>query len=446
MYRTNKEIMGMLNKVGTIDNERFKPVLYSNLHIPSLMHGYSLGMELMQSWFTSKFSDGYFKSVHIVGKSIYDDFRKFCYGDYAKRIKPALAINSQIQYDYDRETLDMYLQGPEIFLRKSNYQNSFFKDIEKDIYLGFTTQLMLINFAFRIKVSTKAEQMDLQERMKLYFRIGGTHKIDYDMDFNIPYDMMLSLAYDAGFSISNKVIDKPYEFIAYLNQHSQLPFLYKARYINQRYEFFIRMQDISVHISTKDKLNVDEGEQEGMTMNNYTIEMQAILRLPVPQFFIYYSSQQIRFPVETLYDNNNAGVSMYSIKQVSIPEINSKRWNLCATSNYVPDKDEAYIDHIDIRSLFDEPVSSNDSVTLSDVIKQSIDSFISPSLFVDIGIYTNDLTVKDRLAIEIDWENMVINMPANTIYSMLYIAVYLDSKYVNEKYIELGEMNKGRLK
>ena len=57
----------------TIAEENVKK-LYSNLALPSYVHGYSLAIEYFTHWFESKFNKGFLKSVYIDGKHVLDDY------------------------------------------------------------------------------------------------------------------------------------------------------------------------------------------------------------------------------------------------------------------------------------------------------------------------------------------------------------------------------------
>lgn len=427
-------------------NNRFKVKLYTNLIQPSYVHGYSLGIEIIHKWFIETFKDpNYFKTVHIAGKNIYDDFRRFEYGELVKRIKPALAIIPSIMFDEDRDTLDMSRGGAELYVKRSKHERAFLKDPKKDIFLGINMELMVMNFVFRMKVATRAQQVDLFNKLKIFFRIGETRTKYLDMDFHIPYTIISNIAKDAGYEVDESgIIKEPYEVLKYLNQHSQIPILYKMRYINSKREYFLRMKDMAVHISTKDKLSPDDGEQEGHTMNNFTIDMNVGLRLPVPQFYVYFSQNPLSYTLDT--DNPNNTMSMYGIKVIDIPEINDKGWVQYATSNYLPEKDEKFVDEIDISTLFVAPVGQEVNISLEDLISESLSNFISPSAFIDIGVYTNDLRIPGRIPIKMDWEHRKILFKERQIPSLLYISIYTDRDYTNNKSIEIDKMYEGRLK
>ena len=118
--------------------------------------------------------------------------------------------------------------------------------------------------------------------------------IDLDMDIHLPYDLMVKLAKAAGFicddSVNESILD-PWGFVQYLNAHSQLPILYKMRYINSKHEFFVTQR------STVNPLDVDEGESDGQLMTNFNVSMQVEMRLPVPKCFLFYNEGKIESSV-----------------------------------------------------------------------------------------------------------------------------------------------------
>ena len=64
--------------------------LHRNLSTPSTIHGYSLAVEYMKNWFLKQFDDDYFKTVHINGKHVFDDYRRFSKTELLKIEKPAV--------------------------------------------------------------------------------------------------------------------------------------------------------------------------------------------------------------------------------------------------------------------------------------------------------------------------------------------------------------------
>ena len=60
---------------------------------------------------------------------------------------------------------------------------------------------MEMTFSYRIRVESRAQQLDLMNKMELWFRCGTTQSDHLSADIHIPYDIMLNIAKDAHFEI-----------------------------------------------------------------------------------------------------------------------------------------------------------------------------------------------------------------------------------------------------
>lgn len=414
---------------------RFDPILYSSLSIPSYVHGYSLTIEYMRNWFLKGFPKNYFKYIHINGKHMFDDYKRWNKQN-VKREKPLLIITPNVEFDYDRENLDLYIGGADIFLKKSDYQKSFFKDTDSQIYLGVQFQALKMNFNFKVRNSTRAEQLDNMKRMELVYRIGGTQAEDISVDYVIPEDIILNIAVLKGFEVKNKQIVNVTEFLSYLNAHSDLPFTYKLRTIKGKYEFFIRVNNIYTHISTMDKLNVDDGEREGQLDNNFNIDMVANVIVPVPHFFSLYNEKPLVYPIESGLQENYTGIGIYSISQFIMPEYNSIGWGTFINTNYLLDKEERVID---LSPLFGKTSTSK-------VIEDSLSKFISPNAFIDIKLFKEVAGDYPSIPYEMNWETKEITLLDDTLIDEnIYIIIYEDKKYVNDTIISLNNIDQERI-
>src|SRR5699024_5787151 len=112
-----------------------------------------------------------------------------------------------------------------------------------------------------------------------------------DCDFHLDNTLIEALAMCSGFAVdptSHDVLD-PWKFNRFLNAYSQMPILYKLRMVNQKYEHFLRMRNLPVHLDFQNQLDVDDGEQSGMTQTNFTVEFQIEVRFPAPRTFALYN-------------------------------------------------------------------------------------------------------------------------------------------------------------
>ncbi len=405
--------------------------LNCDISIPSTIHGYSLGVEFMKNWFLEKFDDKYFKKVFINGKSVFDDYRKFSRKELLTVEKPALSIQPVIDYEYNRDYVDMYPGGLKMFARRTcTYDKAFYQDYDTNNFLGLHMRLLKINFVFRLRLKTRAQQIDVAEFMKIAFKIGQTDCDYKDMDFHVPKEIMMHIAHDSGFETDkNDNVKDIYGFLKYLNQRSGLPFLYKFRTINGTNEFFIRVSHLFLHISCLDSLSLDDGERQGQLDNNFHIEMNAELKIPVPQLYIYYTNHTLALDKKKKDDV----IGLYNIKNVyEIPQTNSNNWPIFLTTDW--DNDTKYLDTIEFKELLDNP-------DLEVVLKNTISGGLSPSIFIDVHLYNNF----KEIPIEINWETYEIIVKDTLDSKESNIGIYVDLGYVNNQLIYLKKMNDSRI-
>ena len=415
-----------------LDYTKFHDIeLYGNLATPSTVHGYSLAIEYMKKWFLDKFENDYFKTIYINGKHVFDDQRK----DNKKITieKPAIAITPAVNYEFDRDTLDLYLGGRDIISRRSTYyQDAFFQDHSKNIYLGIKLRQLEMPFNFRIRVSSKAQQIDLYEYMKLAFRVKATQGEYLSMDFHIPYNIMMEIATSSGFEIitddRNKRVKDIIGFLNYLNSNSKLPFLYKYRCINGNSEFFIRLNNVYVHISNLDDLQLDDGDKQGQIDNNFHIELSTILQIPIPHFYYFYSDKSLQFK----YKEENKLYGLYAFNDIEPPNKNEKDWDQYLSTEY--SEESLYLETIEFKELLENK-------ELMKIIKLTVDTGLSPSVFMDIKIYN----ALNQIPITIDWENYIININQKIREPRSKITIYTDLKYINDKLAMLQDANNTRI-
>lgn len=412
--------------------------LYASLAIPSYVHGYSLGIEYMYNWFKSKFPEDFFRGgIYIDGKHVLDDYKRlndFAMKNIIKGENPRARMAPIVEYDWDREGIDLYQGPPQVYLRRSKFEDSFFKDYERGLFLGLKTREMRMNVGFKVRLNTRAQQLDTYHVMEMCCRNGATQYEYISVDFHIPKYIMLSIADRAGFEIVNSEVVDVLEFVQYLNKHSDIPFLFKMRAINQQPEFFIRINDLYTHIAVRDKLNLDDGEREGKLDINFAIEMATVLDMPIPHYFSYYSAEPIMSDVKVV-ESNEGCVAIYSINIVDIPNIDEHGWNLAAVTEYKTDENEKEIDLT--------PIFSGDN-PLSRAINHDLTIGISPDRFINIKVFRDD-DISKIPEFKIDWKTMKMNFRYPQEEEMLQIAIYYDEAYINELEIELGNYRNNRI-
>lgn len=427
-----------------MDMSNFKPIspaeirkahsktLYRSICVPSTIQAYSLCVEYMKNWFLSKFDKDKFKSIYVDGKNIYDDYRTLSKIDLLKRQKPSLTIVPSISWDFNNENIDTYPYGMDMYVQTGKFKNSFFSCPETNSYLGIGMETLLMNFGFRVRVETRAQQVDLFKFMKLACRVGFTNGEDVDLDFHIPYKLMIQLAKDNGFKTRQKnisngnstVIEETIEdipaFLRWLNIHSSIPFLYKHRTLNGRNEFFIRMRNMYVHIRPTD-IGADDGEREGQMTNNFTIDLTAEVRFPAPKMYAYYSNNEHKLTeiYGAWYQPNGPVSTCYTFKGVTIPDKNSVGWPLFMSTTYEEDE---------------EKLSEKLVIDLSDLVEGDIgecivdclDKGISPAICCDMQFYNGGEYVHGSF----DWESLTFTSNEPVRSTGTYIGIYVDNDFI----------------
>lgn len=424
-----------------IDFFQYKPKLLRTLALPSYVHGYSLAIQYMREWFVNKFPKGYFKTVFINGKHVLSDWKSFNNYDI-KREKPMLSIVPTIDLDYNRDNIDLYQADENLLLRTSDYEQSFFKDYEKKQYLYCRMRALRMNFNFRVRVNTRSEQLDDYNRMELWFRIGSTQHTRCSIDFHIPDEIITSLACKAGFELvkdeaeNRMCIQKKdvCDLTNYLNKHSELPIIYKYRGIDQQPGYFMRVDNLYTHISCLDKLQLNDGDQVGKLYDNFDIEMQAILTIPIPHFFALFQENYINRTL-SVREPEPGDLNLYTINPFQIPPVDENGWGQFALTSYMTDKMESFID---VSSILDG------GGNVSRVIDYSIKNGIDPRMFINTHAYLSDIFDQSKeISINVDYGKKIIyiNNPVNE-EQMLNLVFYADKKYINDSIVTIDGLYK----
>jgi hypothetical protein len=429
------EVARALNTISYVDqdtpSEKTKS-LYGNLMLPSYVHGYSLAIEYMSKWFERGFKKDFFKSIYIDGKHVIDDYKKFS-KLMVKGENPRARIAPTVQFDYDREGVDFYMAPPNVYLRRSKWQEAFFKDPDRNIYLGVVLRAMRMDFNFKVRVNTRSQQLDVFNQMELNFRVGATQSEYISADFHIPKSIILNIAGAAGFAVKDGEVLDIISFLSYLNSHSDIPFLFKMRAINQKPEYFIRVNNIYCHISNKDKLSLDDGEREGKLDFNFHVEMNSTLTMPVPHYYAFYSADKLTTDIE-LKEPIEGTVPIYSINLIDIPEYDEHGWPQGCITDYLCDEGDT---SIDLNDLF---VGDN---LLTRAINHDLALNVSPSKFISVKVY-RDLDIAREVEFDMDWQHKTLYFKHPETEETLHIAIYFDRQYFNELNISLDNYQKSR--
>lgn len=411
------------------DKHYTKRMMLSSVMIPSQYQSYSLCVEFMRDWFLEKFGPHFFTNVHIDGKFAYDDFNRFSItDDKLKRVNPLLAIFPVIQMDHNRNWIDSNPEIP-LMMRRTKMEGTFLNDIEKGVHAQIIFKTILMTFVFKMRVNTRAEELDLFEFVKIKHRAGYTETRDISLDIHVPKQLIAQIAYDAGFEFDEHLnIKKPVPFLNYLNSHSYIPFVYKLRCSNGNNEFFIKVPNCVVHLKME-MPSMDDGERVGVNSTNYTIDMSVEAEMTAPHSYTYYSQNEHQYINAEDISLNNAVCVMNSARTV-VPDVDEHKWPMYLTTEYIVDDiDLGTIVDIDFTELFN-------GTDMKEVLDYTKKIAIHPSIFINFKLF-NDAKKMDY---EMNWETLVCKTKMPLENNTIVIAIYVDLGYINNTLINIKDL------
>lgn len=419
-----------------VDNKNLKEVdlrpkihrvkLKGSLAVPSEINNFSMATGYMKLWFLEKFPKDFFKAINVDDSHAFNGFRHSSITQNLKKMKPSLQIIPRINFEYNREMIDLNIGGAKQYLNRDSINRAFFQDKEKNIYLSLALEESEIQFQFRVRVKTRTQEIDIAKAMKLNFSIGTTQGRYVDLDFHIPYSTMLSIAKDTGFIIEDNKIKNLVGFIQYMNSHSAYPILYKYQTVSGINDFFVRIENIYAHINCKDDLSVDDGEQEGQLKSNYIIEMNCVLHIGSPKVYAYFSQNDYTNIIET--ENSDSTIPIYDILLPELPDKNDKGWSkFLNTEIYEDDLSKPL--SCEFKELFD-------GSDIQKLIELNNKSYISSSTFIDIKLYNDSKEVP----FTINWSKEILETKDILKSNSTHMIIYVDLEYMNQQIINMNKL------
>ena len=404
-------------------------MMLSSVMIPSQYQAYSICVEFARDWFLEKFNPNFFNNVHVDGKFAFDDFNRFSItDDKLKRVNPLLAIFPTIQMDHNRNWIDSNPEIP-LMLRRTKMEGCFFNDMDRGSHVQIIFKTILMNFTFKMRVNTRAEQLDLLEAIKIKHRAGYTESRDISMDIHVPKDLIAQIAFDAGFEFDENLnIKTPIPFLTYLNKNSYIPFLYKLRCVNGNSEFFIKVPNCVAHLRIE-MPTYDDGERMGVNSTNYTIDLNVEIEMTAPHSYTYYSQYEHKY-INTGKISVDGMVSVMASTRTVIPQFDEHHWPIYTTLEYmVEDSDIGTSIAIDFTEVF----SGTD---LQEVLAYTKQIAINPFICANLKFFNNGT----EMEYEMDWKTYQCKLKAPLTNNTVVIGVYMDLGYINNTLITIKDL------
>ena len=413
--------------------------LKTNLLTPSRNQSYSCCIEWVSRWFYSKFSDNFFKQKHLEIEHILNQRLHYRTRDLLVTNKPAVSISVNMDNNYNRELLDQYNYGADLYSNRARYRDVFFRDTDRSLGIALTMEMLLLNFSFKMLFAEQGIQMDVANRVNLLFRSGATQKSYADIDYHIPEELLIQLAEDTNNFVcpcTGKILDAE-AFVRYFNQHSQLILYYKFDASKHKMQYFLRIPHCVIHIKVNE-VQVNEGDRMGNIRNNFEVSFDCQVRFPSPKFYAYLSLKE---RADTLcisqLDERSFGVLVSSLAQV--PDKNEKGWARKVETMYVFDEPKEVLAikngehmHIDFGEMIGD---------LRNAIELTKSMAISPDAFLDLRVYN----YFKRVPVSIDWNAYRINFLDKISSCECCIVLYIDGGYYANIVTALKEYDKNRI-
>ena len=439
---TKKDIREALGKVGDSTpiefTKDYTKNLKTNLLTPSKNQSYSCCIEYILKWFYSKFPDNFFKQKHIELEHMLNQRIRYTTRELMTTDKPAVSIRASLDHSFNREMLDQYNWGANLYSNLAHYRDAFFKDVDKKLFISMNLEILMMNFSFRLLFAEQAIQIDVGQRCALVFRALATQKFYVDVDYHIPDELLVQLAEDTNNFVcpcTGNIRDAE-AFVRYFNQRSSLALYYKFDPSKHKMQYFLRVPRCLVHIKTNE-IQLDEGQRSGNLMNNYSVSFECQVRFPSPKFYAYYSIHERKSMVcATKLDENSFGIIVSSLAKV--PEKNEKGWSRKVETLYrFQDKEVEDIKNKKLMSIEFKDLIGD----LRDAIDMTKSLAISPEIFLDMRVYN----MFRRVSITIDWINYKIQFNEPISSAECCIVLYIDGNYYADTMNVVKEYSKTRI-
>ena len=417
--------------ISDITRKKGPKIMRTSVATPSQHQAYAVCVEFARDWFLEKFREHYFNSVYVEGSHSFEEFRKFSTIDQQlKRANPLLAIIPTIDMSHNRQWVDSQPEIP-LMLRRSRIEGTFFNDVAKGLHIQLIFKSILMNFTYKVRLDTRAEELDMMEYIKLNHRAGWTESRDISVDIHIPKSIILQIAFDNGFKITdNGEIEEPMMLLEYLNTYSYIPIVYKLRCATGNKEFFLKVPNCVAHIKSE-LPTMDDGERQDMTTTNYNIDFQVEIEMTAPYCYTYFSQNQHPYILKAPTYNNYDKIAIMAAVKTEVPDIDCNGWSIVTTTEYDVDEDDLE-KPIDID--FSEFFRGHD---LEKIIDYTKTIHISPSVFLNFIMFNDAFEVE----YEMDWNTMICHIKTPITNCKTVIGIYCDQKYINDTLIFLKELD-----
>lgn len=397
--------------------------LKTNLITTDLYLSYSLAIQYITEWFYRKFPSDFFKHKYVDASHVIDQFNHIPTRELIKNPKPSCHIAVNDDTDYNRENIDLYNLGQTLYTNRARYNDAFFVDREKQLYISLVFMQLKMNYDFNIKLNTKATQDAIFNTCDMAFRAGGSQKHYVDVDMPIPLELIGQLACDLNMCNEDNKFDVT-EMLSYFNKHSRLALIYKFNPATQNHEFFLKIPKVLIYIKTS-RIQKSQGQIRDMLYTDFTVSFNCEVYFPAIKFFAYYSLRQ--WENIKSYTKLDTKSFLFGITNLcNIPNIDEHGWTWEARIPYTLES-KRELELFNNRKPITVDINDIFKGELREVIEYTKSIALTPETFIN----TKAFNYLSYIPFTIDWNNMSITFDEPLESLEIYFVIYIDKEYLN---------------
>ena len=395
----------------------------------SVAHTYGNVTSVISRYIENLLPKNFFRTVQVSSKIAYRefDYRRNSRHDFFKKRKPILAIKPRIVLNDS----DRFLSGT--YLTTTIFENEdamnwgelhpFFEDTDKQLYVKFRMNRMVIEFDIAIVQETLMQQLNIITYLQNKVRQNLPFFIQTALESHIDDSLIKILSQQSGIDIRDKD-GSVKEFLDYLNKHSFYPVTYKLKNSTGR-EAFFRYYDTNLDVT------ISEFEMEDVSRTNQ-LNTQSMITFRCRCEFTGAGTYYLFTRDDIKIDGIEIGLGTDDTQDMIIPllTVDNRRpgdgiipdgWDLYTTSLFkVEHKD---FDNVDMKDLFTKTTRYN--------ICYNIQQGIPGYTFCKFLIMKDNEYLNEFIDFIVDYRNMVITIADCNLDSTYRVYVYIDLNAMN---------------
>lgn len=441
----NKSYMTINSRMFENKINKDKINLNTQLYNANYEYHYDDIVRFAKEWILSVTGEDYFNNIYVENSHNYKVLRRRKIRSLLKNEDPQMAIIPRYDTSYNRDLIDVYLHGHNT-LKMNRYDSAIIRDTKRNSYIGVDTIQIRVEFDVKMKFKTKIQQMNMYNKLKLGLKCGRTQEFYRDdSKFVVPFNVINEM-YEGlfGSEIDQTSVESIQEAMEYLNSVSLCPIIYDLNLANNKYLFYLLIDQYRYHITFLDDISVDDGNRSGHINEDFMLDFNFSITAPAPYFYYWLYNDKRNTKILTNVLQGDEIQPKDTLEKTDIPVIELKEFTAPVTLNGW----DQYINTVIHEVKSGDLVMNVEDVTLGlgfskpiiDTIKYCTDRYINSDVFIGIIAIQSGV----RLDVECKWIDGTITIKDIPNDGNVDMYIYTDKNYINKTIIEI-KANSGRI-